>query len=222
MKCSTIQSMLSPYVDGDLQAAQAEALGRHLQGCERCRKALDDLQLIVSAAEKLAEATPPRNLWPAIEHRLLTSPQRAPAKRPAPAPLSGWRPRIAWALSVASIFVALFLLRDHILPPKTIPPPPQSQPQLLIADQSDIDRAREHYQHSISTLEQIVAHRAHEMNPDDAALYQEKLAYLEEAIRECSLVLERNSFDSRAQRALFDAYDRKISTLREMAVSAAY
>jgi hypothetical protein len=60
------------------------------------------------------------------------------------------------------------------------------------------------------------------MDPDHAGLFRQKLVHLEETIDECTIALEKNSYDIRAQRALFDAYDRKISTLREMAVSAKY
>jgi hypothetical protein len=128
----------------------------------------------------------------------------------------------AWALAVACVFMTLFLLRQHIYTPTSSPPPPQSRDQLFARAKADFDLAQKHYQNSVSALERIVAHRAHEMDPERTDLYREKLINLDEAIDECSLVLERNSYDMRAQRALFDAYERKISTLREMAVAAAY
>lgn len=222
MRCRKIHRLLSLYLDGEVRPPQREAVEEHLRSCAKCRAALNDLRLLVSQAENLAPATLTSDLWPAIERRVLGQPALSPAGGSRLVPLSGWRPRFAWALAVATVFLAFFLLRHHIYSPRPSPPVPQSQSQLLATAKSDIELARTHYENSIATLEQIVAHRAHEMDQDRFQLYQEKLARLEETIGECSMALEKNSFDIRAQRALFDAYDKKISTLREMAVAAPY
>lgn len=222
MRCQKIQKLLSHYLDGELRPAQVTAVEEHLRGCAQCRGALDDLRLLVAEAGSLAPAILISDLWPAIERRVLAQPTVSPAKRPRQAPLSGWRPRIAWALALAGIFLIFFLLRNDIRPPRPTLPPAQDQAQLLATAKTDLHLAQAHYQTSVSALERIVAHRAHEMDAERARLYREKLVCLEEAIDECSIALEKNSYDIRAQRALFNAYDQKISTLREMAVSAAY
>lgn len=222
MRCRRFHRLLSSYFDGELEANQKTAAEKHLRGCAKCRQALNDLRLIVSDANNLVSATLTSDLWPAIERSVLAQPAAPPPRDHHPAPLSGWRPRVAWALATACVFLTLFLLRQHIYSPSPSPPSPQSRTQLLTAAKTDLDLAQEHYQNSVTALEKIVAHRAHEMDPERTDLYREKLAQLEEAIDECSLAVERNSYDMRAQRALFDAYETKISTLREMAVAAAY
>jgi len=222
MRCRRIQRLLSSYLDGDLETTRQTTVEEHLPGCESCQEALNDLRLLVAQAKDLASAPPASDLWPAIARRILAQQTPSPAKHTRPAPLSGWRPRIAWAMAVACVFMTLFLLRHHIHTPTSSPPSPQSRAQLLTSAKADFDLAQKHYQNSVSALERIVAHRAHEMDPERTDLYREKLIDLDEAIEECSLALEKNSYDMRAQRALFDAYDRKISTLREMAVAAAY
>ena len=222
MKCRKIQRLLSSYLDGELRSHQATAVQTHLRGCAQCQKALEDLRQLVHQAGNLTPAILTTDLWPAIERRILAQPSVAPAKAPRRAPLSAWRPRIAWAMGVAAVFLSLFFLRQHFYSPRSTPQTTQSQAQLLATAKSDIDLARAHYRNSISSLENIVAHRAHEMDPDHAGLFRQKLVHLEETIDECTIALEKNSYNIRAQRALFDAYDRKISTLREMAVSAKY
>ena len=87
---------------------------------------------------------------------------------------------------------------------------------------TDIALARQHYERSAEALETIVAHRSHEIDLDQALLYRDKLQQLETVITECSQALENNRYDVRAQQTLFNAYDQKISTLREMSVAAAY
>ena len=222
MNCRKIQRLLSPYLDGELRSHQAAMVQTHLRGCAQCQKALEDLRQLVHQARSLAPAILTTDLWPAIERRILAQQPVVPAKTPRRAPLSAWRPRIAWAMGLAAVFLSLFFLRQHFSSPTSTPQTAQSQAQLLAAAQSDIDLARTYYQNSISALENIVAHRAHQMDPDQAGLFRQKLVHLEETIDECSIALEKNSYDIRAQRALFDAYDSKISTLREMAVSAQY
>lgn len=222
MRCRGFHRLLSSYLDGELKPAQDAAAQAHLRGCAKCRGAVNDLRVLASEAEKLASATLTSDLWPAIERRILAQPAVSAAKRPRSVPLHGWRPKIAWAMTIAVVFTTLFLLRQHARSPGPIPSSPESRTPFPTTAKTDIDLAKAHYQNSISSLEQIVAHRAHEMDPERALLYQEKLVQLEEAINECSIALEKNSYDIRAQRALFNAYDRKISTLREMAVSATY
>lgn len=222
MRCREFQRLLSSYLDRELNPAQNAAAQAHLHDCSRCQRAVNDLRVLISEAEDLAAATPIPDLWPAIERRILTQPTVSAAKRPRSLPLHGWRPKIAWAATIAVVFITLFLLRQHIPSPGPSPPSPERRIPILTTAKADIDLAKAHYQNSISSLERIVAHRAHEMDPERALLYQEKLVQLEEAIDECSIALEKNSYDNRAQHALFNAYDRKISTLREMAVSATY
>jgi len=222
VRCRGFHRLLSSYLDGELKPAQDAAAQAHLRGCPKCRRAVNDLRLLVSEAEKLASATLTSDLWPAIQRRTLTQPEVSVTTRPRAVPLGGWRPKIAWAMTIAVVFTTLFLLRQHVRSPRPIAHSPEGKTPIITTAKADIDLAKTHYQNSISSLEQIVAHRAHEMDPERALLYQEKLVKLEEAIDECSLALDSNSYNIRAQRALFDAYDNKISTLREMAVSAAY
>ncbi len=223
MLCRKIQELLSLYLDGELKPTRVAAVEKHLLDCGQCRKVLDDLRLILCEAENLAPAHLASDLWPSIEHSILTQPTISPVKRPRHTPLSGWRPRIAWALALAGTFLIVFsLLRDRFPSPGPDLAPAQDRAQILATAKSDIDLAQAHYQHSISALEQIIAHRAHEMDEDHTRLYREKLDHLENSIDDCTIALQKNSYNIGAQRALFDAYDRKISTLREMAVSASY
>jgi hypothetical protein len=212
--------MLSPYLDGDLPTPQASAVKAHLLTCFRCQETLSQLSALVSESQELASTAPSSDLWPDIQRRVLLpqSPELTRSERPAP--LAEWRPRIAWALILASIVLALFFMKSHLLThgPARVPSP--NQAQLLADAKADIELARHHYENSAAALEQIVAHRSNELNLDRALLYREKLVQLEDVIEECSLALERNTYDPRVHRALFDAYDRKISTLQEMAVQA--
>jgi hypothetical protein len=222
MRCSKIQNLLSAYLDGELTSDQTDSVEAHLHLCSQCQDALEELRLMVSASRNLASVSPKTDLWPNIQRRVVSPPERATARKPRPAILSGWRPRIAWALVLASIFLAVFVFRDHIRPPGPEVPTGPSQGQLSVDPRDDIALTRQHYERSAAALEQIVAHRSHDLDLDRALLYREKLHQLDGVIAECSLALEKNKYDVRAQQVLFNAYDQKISTLREMAVVAAH
>ena len=222
MRCSQIQRLLSAYLDGDLYAAQVSEVKAHLLTCSHCQETLSQLSLLLSESQELASASPSSDLWPSIQRTVLLPPSPEHARSARPAPWTEWRPRIAWALVLSSIILALFFLKNHLLTPGPTGVPSPNRAQLMADAKADIDLARQHYENSVATLEQIVAHRSNELDLDRALLYREKLVHLEDVIEECSLALERNTYDPRVHRALFDAYDRKISTLQEMAVLASH
>jgi anti-sigma factor RsiW len=57
---------ISDYLDGELPAAQAASLERHLARCAGCRRVLADFRLIAELAR--AQPAPPSrpDLWPSI------------------------------------------------------------------------------------------------------------------------------------------------------------
>ncbi|HEY6180169.1 MAG TPA: zf-HC2 domain-containing protein, partial [Kofleriaceae bacterium] len=58
--CAERGELLAPYVDGELDAAAAEAFSHHLAACEACRAGLHDaLQLVAVEARA---ASPPASV----------------------------------------------------------------------------------------------------------------------------------------------------------------
>jgi hypothetical protein len=218
LKCSKIQNLLSAYLDGDLTPEQNCEVQAHLELCSQCQEALDELDLVASASKDLAAAHLETDLWPAIQRRVLTPVAPAAARRLRPSILGGWRPRIAWAAALASVLVAVFVLRNDFGPQP--PQGPVTPPRASVTPDrgTDIELARQYYERSAEALQNIVIHRSRDLDLDRVLLYRDKLDQLEDVISECSLALEKNKYDVRAQQALFNAYDQKISTLREMAL----
>jgi anti-sigma factor RsiW len=221
MSCSKFHKRLWKYVAGELPGDQTAEIEQHLRLCARCQEALDQIRLLAAASRDLAETKLKRDLWPEIQRRVLT-PEPTGTRHRRPAPLSGWRPRLAWAFGLASLLLILFIARHEFRSPGPQAPPVTAQARRLEDARSDIELARQHYERSAQALEAIVAHRSHDIDLDQARLYQDKLQQLETVIAECSQALEHNKYDVRAQQTLFNAYDQKISTLREMAVVASY
>jgi hypothetical protein len=214
--------MLWEYAAGELPAGDAARVERHLDRCPRCREAVEQIQLLSSAARGLADTPLTRDLWPGIQERVLAPPAPATVRQRRPAPLSGWRPRLAWAFGLAGLLLIMFIAGQQLRPKGPQTPTAPRQTRVAEEARTDIALARQHYERSAEALETIVAHRTHEIDLDQARLYHDKLRQLEMVITECSQALENNRYDVRAQQTLFNAYDQKISTLRKMSVAAAY
>jgi hypothetical protein len=61
---------LSDYMDGDLGAAERDALDRHLAECAVCEQTLAELRRVTMRAGALADRPPERDLWPGIAGRI--------------------------------------------------------------------------------------------------------------------------------------------------------
>ncbi|MBK7701551.1 MAG: zf-HC2 domain-containing protein [bacterium] len=92
---------LQDLLDGDLDAAAAAALKRHLGGCPACAAALTEMQRLRRAAAALPRGIAPgHDLWPGISARLDDGADARPgAARPRFDPASLRRPRRALALA---------------------------------------------------------------------------------------------------------------------------
>jgi len=222
MGCSAFQKLLWEYAAGELSEQETARVKEHLDRCPRCREALDQIHLLASASRNLVEAPLTKDLWPGIQQRVLTPSGPLPERRRRLAPLSGWRPRLAWAFGLAGVLLILFIAGQELRPRGPQAPSGPALARGTEEARTDIALAREHYEQSAQALERIVAHRSHEIDLDQALLYRDKLQQLETVIAECSHALENNRYDVRAQQTLFNAYDQKISTLREMSVAAGY
>ena len=175
MNCSKIQNLLWGYAAGDLSADQKARVKEHLEGCRHCREALDQIRLLASASRDLADTPLKKDLWPGIQERVLAPSAPSPARRRRPAPLSGWRPRLAWAFGLAGLLLILIIAGQQLRPTgrqvATIP----EQSRGAAEARTDIELARQHYERSAQALERIVAHRSPEIDLDQALLYQDKL-----------------------------------------------
>ncbi|HUP00446.1 MAG TPA: zf-HC2 domain-containing protein [Gemmatimonadota bacterium] len=69
---------LSAYLDGELNAAERQALETHLAHCAECAGVLADLERIVAEARGLEDRLPEEDLWPEIARRLQARVDRDP------------------------------------------------------------------------------------------------------------------------------------------------
>jgi len=105
MPCRNINEMLSPYIDGMLEASQAAQVEQHIAACAACRTEYDKLRTVVELVKGLPEVTPPSEFHSNLLQKLQTL--------PTPSVSGGqtvWIRQLAWgkwsqALAVAAVLM---------------------------------------------------------------------------------------------------------------------
>lgn len=80
-----VHQQLARYLDGELPAAEASRLERHVALCEKCRVERDQVRSGVSMLNELPLAHAPDAIWLAIDASLETPPRRSPFRYWIPA-----------------------------------------------------------------------------------------------------------------------------------------
>ncbi len=117
MNCKQVRKRLNPYDLGALPAVLAEQVKAHLDGCEDCRRELEQYRRVAAAAGRPRTATvdgaqraaspPVPDLWPAVRARL------KPRRRAVVWMQNAWEPALAMA---AAVLIALVMLHGTVLP----------------------------------------------------------------------------------------------------------
>jgi len=200
MMCPDMEATLNEYVDGTLAALERATVEAHLIDCAGCRAAIVELRALVSAAAALPKSiAPERNLWTAVEARIV---QRATynVRR------AFWRRALAAA---AVLVIALGLYR--LLPPVTALYRPAGRGWVGV--QADFERATDE-------LSGILAVERGRLRPETVALLERNLAVIDAAIAESRAALARDPTNADLRR-LFAAASRHKVELLEWATRVA-
>ena len=200
MMCPHMEATLNEYVDGTLAARERATVEAHLIDCAGCRAAIVELRALVTAAAALPKSiAPERNLWTAVEARIV---QRATynVRR------AFWRRALAAA---AVLVIALGLYR--LLPSSTAHYRPAGRGWVGV--QADFERATEE-------LSGILAVERGRLRPETVALLERNLAVIDAAIAESRAALARDPANADLRR-LFAAASRHKVELLEWATRVA-
>ena len=110
MKCRLVQSRLSAYQDGELNADDSAAIESHLAGCPACRLEWLSLQGIKARLQAAPEPQAPPWMAARVMSRLAAA--ESAARRPVRAPRPALAPIASFALIVilAASFLSGFLI----------------------------------------------------------------------------------------------------------------
>lgn len=215
---------LSEYLDGELPAAESEALEAHLAVCEHCRETLVGLTAVVERARSLPEREPAVDLWPGIAAGI--GGRRGASVRPI-------RPRSVRRfsftmpqLAAAALFLmavsggAAWLLRPGV-PAGNAPVPVATgaTPAVVRASGSTLDPVS--YDHAIEELQEVLARHGGDLDSSTVRVLTENLALIDRAIAQARSALASDPNDEYLTEHLAETMRRKLELLRRAATLTA-
>jgi anti-sigma factor ChrR (cupin superfamily) len=195
---------LNDYLDQELDSKDRRQLESHLERCEECRRALDELTAIVRAASELPPVAPPERIWEAIAASLI---ERKSLSKRLRRP-SVYFPALAAAAALL-LGVSLWLaLRAEETPALT------DQAALANMVTEELRAAESHYDKAIVGLEQIIAQNDGVLPSDVASVLNQNLDLIENAIGESRTAIASEPQSVAAQESLLQALRSKLTLLQ--------
>jgi Putative zinc-finger len=122
MNCSRARRRLPLYAGADLSSRKAGRLEKHLEGCPRCRREVEELRAALAGIRAVAGRETLE--WPEGEWKGLIARVRSEGPKPRPAPVFSAFPRKAWTagfLFVLALGIAGLILRAILSSPGRSP-----------------------------------------------------------------------------------------------------
>lgn len=200
MTCLT-EERIQQWADHELDAVAREAAERHLEECQDCRRAADQLIALIEEAEALPrELQPERELWPEIAARLAPS---NPMRRLTPV----WM-QVTAAAAVLALGVWIGTEWRSTSEPSPEPVVDPGYAQLA----SEVETLR-------AQVELLVTQRADQFDPETVAAVNETLATLHTAGEEISHALERDPGNRRLRAMRASSVKREAHVLADLMVA---
>lgn len=226
---------LSDYLDGELSAADRDAVRQHLEGCGDCAAVLDDLRRVVARAGALPARPPRSDLWRGVAARL--EPGRTGATRPA-----GRRPRrfafslpqlaaaavvlvaasgtVAWRIAernaaepAAPTAAAVVRATGRPAAPADVAPPPEPVPAAAVAVDAQYDAA-------VGDLERALKDGRGRLDASTVAIVERNLQIIDQAIAQARAALAADPADTYLSDHLIETQRHKLDLLRRAAALA--
>jgi tetratricopeptide (TPR) repeat protein len=194
---------LNEYLDQELDPRDHRQVETHLSRCEDCRRALEDLSAIVRAASELPPIAPPERIWESIAASLIE--RKSFSKSGSP-----WRSAFIPALATAA---ALLLGLSLWLVLRT-GEAPADQAALAYMVTEELKAAESHYDKAIVGLEQIIAQNDGVLPQELAAVLNQNLDLIENAIGESRTAIATEPQSTAAQESLLQALRSKVTLLQ--------
>ena len=213
MKCERVQARLDDYVGGYLEAAEAQAVERHMETCTSCRESLDDLQRLLQQAQQLSPGlAPQRDLWPGILGRLESSEVSV-----SPRVSHRW---LAWAAVLALAVLAIPLLLRQRAPEPTQQATAAPDESVVVDDvmlaKSELARSEDRVLLTRRDLVEAIELRRDLLGPETSKSVEDSLRVLDRAVAELRLALEEDPYNRRLRLLLAAKYQHEVRLLQRV------
>ena len=235
-----IDSVLSAWFEGDLDAAARRAVDAHLRECLRCASVVRDLETISREAAKLPAMAPSRDLWQGIAARIEApvielKPRQAPA-----APRRNWQMAAAAVVLMAVSSGVTYLVTtsdqraatsarqtatgDSVVPsvpvagtPGVVTPrrPTSGGSPVLVGEFSAPEII---YDQEITRLRTILDQRRGDLDSTTVNTVERSLQAIDKAILDARTALTSDASNSFLNEQLNRALEKKLGLLRRVAL----
>ena len=188
MTCLELELDLGDYVDGTLDTRGVAMVDAHLRQCRSCRAVVDDLRALRAASRSLESLTPPPHLWPRIAAAVELDSRRPAIRRLFSLGTLGLKPMFAAATVVALLGGGVWVSWHSVAAgTRAGVATPQATSDVVAAIEPTDDQmqsAEQHYTRVIASLEQIAQTDRTTLDTPVAAVVDENMAVIDEAIGE--------------------------------------
>ena len=206
MSCSDIETLLDDYVDGDLAERERRAVEEHVEACAGCGAALDELQRLAQAIERLPRGlSPERDLLPGI--RDAVGSHAGGRARPRLRPLAG----LAAAAALTGLVVWIGLREAG----RPAAPPATDGRELPAAELalSEFEAAELEYERAAARLLEVLEARRAGLSPETRRIVTENLQVIDLAIEKARAALAADPTDARNGHTLNALHRQKVELL---------
>jgi tetratricopeptide (TPR) repeat protein len=214
MRCTKAQRYISDHTDNLLDGEQTQALEQHLKECPACKELLDEMQMIAGEAKNMKSVLPSDNLWISIEGQIHRNARKSRSW------LNGIGQFFRFSLYARELaFSGSGLLAGLVLMTLFYYGIPFFQNDWSIQDQVASDQFEEvdrHYQLAIAALNQAISEQDVELSPELAAVFEENLEIIDEAIQSFRTAMNEYPEDKEVNEYLLICYKKKLELLGEM------
>jgi hypothetical protein len=231
---------ISDYIEGDLAPESRAAMETQLAECGACRRALEDVRAVISAAGTLGELEPPRDLWGGIAATIGAPTASAPiddkviefpAGRTARDDVrsgTGEALRVAFSMpqlvaACVALVAASSLATWVALPGQGGAPVGVAAPSAGVGPASMVSTAVPQQQppaalaEELATLERTLVEAREVLDPNTVRILERNLSVIEQAIEDSRQALAQDPENEFLAAHLERVYERKLSYLREAA-----
>jgi hypothetical protein len=214
MTCAMVTEKLDDFVDGGLEAGEAQAVAEHLARCASCREAETGLRQLLEAARALPrERAPERDLWPAMAAELRPRPHVAWVRGGWPRPAAQTLSLLAAAavVAAASSLLTLWLAGRG-------PEPQPVQPETGLAPAAfetglDLAAVEAEYEQAALALRARLDSQKQRLSPETAAVVEKNLAVIDEALEQVRAALRRDPANRELLKLLASTHRRRLDVL---------
>jgi anti-sigma factor RsiW len=217
MTCLDLELDIGDYVDGTLDASSVARVESHVRHCRSCQAIVHDLRTLRGATRSLEPQIPPAHVWPRIAAAIEADARQRSIRR-----LFSFGPiSLQPALSTAAMVIVLAggvwvswrsVATGDRVSVSTSRTASDAVAALVPVDEQMQD-AEQHYTRVIASLEQIAKTERTTLDTPVAAVVDQNLAVLDQAIGESRDALQKEPSSELAQQSLFEALRSKVALL---------